>query len=123
VYYLNFIIALLLNKILALRKISNRNVVKIQKEERIFSPHGAFIILNKSYFDKGGYIDTGYFLYGEESSLSAQANILGLSVGFVPDLLIQHWENISTGKRFTRSKFQFQKDAYKYIRYKYPDFY
>ena len=123
VYYLNFIIALLLNKILSIRKISNKNVIRIQKEERIFSPHGAFIILNKSYFDKGGYIDTGYFLYGEESSLSAQANILGLSVGFVPDLLIQHWENISTGKRFSKSKFQFQKEAYKYIKCKYPDFY
>ena len=119
-YFKNYLVALLLNKIVKIKKRFNRELSYRAAEEQIFSPHGAFIILNQSFFKKGGYIDDGYFLYGEEDSLSAIASKLKLKTGFIPSLKVYHEESSSIGVNLSRKKYYYQKKAFKYIIKKYP---
>ncbi|MBN2286922.1 MAG: glycosyltransferase [Tissierellales bacterium] len=119
-YYSSFIIAYLMTELIRFIKMKNKNP---DTERKIFSPHGAFFILKSTYFKKGGNIDCGFFLYGEEDSIAAQADELCLSIGFVPQLKVKHWESFSTGKKFSLKKFEFQKTAHKYIKQKYPHFF
>lgn len=120
-YFSNYFYATVFNKLIALKKKRSIELSPSPQIERnIFSPHGAFIIFNKSYFKKGGTIDDGYFLYGEEDSVAAIAKLKSMSIGLVPSLRILHQESITTGKAFTKKKYRFQKNAYKYILNKYP---
>ncbi len=122
IYCLHYFIAFTLNKVLSLKKKSNKYSNSEQKERIIFSPHGAFLILNKTYFEKNGNIDDGYFLYGEENSIAAIALKQKMRIGFLPSLKVRHSESISTGKKFSKTKFKFQRQAYRYIKRTYPDF-
>jgi len=88
----------------------------------IYAPHGAFIIFSKSYFSKGGIIDDGYFLYGEENSTAAQAAKLNMKIGYVPEIKLIHKESMSTGKGLNKKKYAFQKQAFNYIKKKYTIF-
>jgi GT2 family glycosyltransferase len=120
IYFTSFLIAKISNWIISLKK-KKQNYMKAvyQLERNIFSPHGAFIIFAKSYFEKGGEIDAGYFLYGEEVSIAGQAVKYGLSIGYIPQLKILHLESITTGKGLSRAKYTYQKQATKYINEKY----
>jgi GT2 family glycosyltransferase len=120
IYFLSYIIAFFINKLIEIKSIiSNRKYISESSEKKIFSPHGAFIVFNKEYFNKGGIIDDGYFLYGEEDSIAAIAVINELTIGFVPRLKITHFESVSIGKRFSKKKFFYQKEAYDYIKKQY----
>jgi GT2 family glycosyltransferase len=44
---------------------------------RIYAPHGAFMIFSRKYFESGGYIDDGFFLYGEEITVAEICRRLG----------------------------------------------
>lgn len=89
------------------------------RERMIFSPHGAFVIFARSFFNKGGFIDDGFFLYGEEDSIGFQCHRSDMKVLFNPELKVLHMESRSIGKDFTKSKFDFQKKAFKYIMQEY----
>ena len=120
-YFFNYYFAIVLSKLVGFKKRKvRRNLLPSQIERKIFSPHGAFLIFNRSYFDKGGVIDNGYFLYGEEDSIAAIAILKNMSIGFIPSLKILHQESITTGKKLSKKKYQFQKKAHKYIRHNYP---
>lgn len=122
IYYSNYILAFVINKLIILKKYFQKNTQSMQQERQIFSPHGAFIIFNSSYFIKGGTIDDQYFLYGEEDSVAATCHNLNLKIGFVPELKIFHKESLTTGKLMSFRKFKYQKSAYKYIKNKYQLF-
>jgi GT2 family glycosyltransferase len=104
------------------KKITKRDLKK-PKESVVFSPHGACIVLKSTYFEKGGIIDHGYFLYGEEDSIAAMAERFELKVGFVPSLQVQHLESVSTGKGFSHKKYEYEKAAHGYIRKTYKFLY
>ena len=116
VFFLNYYIAKLLVSFIRFKnKATAKMVYPEQIEEEIYSPHGAFVIFAKTYFEKGAIIDDGYFLYGEEDSIVGQAKKNSLKIGYLPQLKILHLESISTGKGFSKSKYSFQKKAYRYI--------
>ncbi|NMC99389.1 MAG: glycosyltransferase family 2 protein [Bacteroidales bacterium] len=117
IYFSSYLIAKLINYIVRKKRIKQKEYNECERE--IASPHGAFIILNKTFFSKGGFIDDGFFLYGEEDTIMAQAQKLKLKIGFVPDLKVKHFESLSTGKSFTKKKFLIQRDAHKYVQNKY----
>jgi GT2 family glycosyltransferase len=120
-YFANYGIACLLDGFYAFKQ---RLVPPIKSEKAvekaIFSPHGACIIFNATFFARGGFLDDGYFLYGEEDSVAATAADLGLKVGYVSELSVLHLESATTGKRLSRAKYAHQKEAYRYISRAYP---
>ena len=99
---------------------ANRKAQVEFTSQDIYSPHGAFIIFNQKYFRDGGYIDTGYFLYGEEASVAAIAKQKSFSVIFYPELEVIHNEHQSTNfSILSRRMYRFQKESYIYINNKY----
>lgn len=124
-YFSSYVFAVLLDSLVTFKKRILIRVPKTgdEKERLIFSPHGSFIIFNRSFFDKGGVIDKDLFLYGEEESLSAQAKNLKLKIGFVPSLMIIHDENTTTKRGLSKFKYDNQRFAHTYIENKYPDFF
>lgn len=104
-------------------KKKGNNKTEIIKQE-IFSAYGAFIIFKEKYFKSGGKIDHGYFLYGEETSVSAQCRDMKLKILYCPELVVFHNEHATTqGQGFKRKIYKLQRNAYKYIKNNYSDIY
>lgn len=119
-FFSNYYVAWCCTQVIDLKKKMQASIHRIGVDQAIFSPHGACIILNTVFFERGGSIDHPVFLYGEEDSIAAQADQLRLRVGFVPELKVMHLESRSVGKGFSRVKFEHQKTAYRYNRKMYP---
>jgi len=62
----------------------------------IYAPHGAFIIFHRSYFEWGGTLDHGVFLFGEEIFVAEAVRAMGLSVRYEPRLIVFHQQNAAT---------------------------
>jgi GT2 family glycosyltransferase len=87
--------------------------------ETVYAPHGSFIIFSKSYFERGGYIDDGCFLYSEEISVAEICRQVGLPVVYDPELTVFHDEHTATGRDYSRTKYQHAKAALEYLTSRY----
>jgi GT2 family glycosyltransferase len=63
----------------------------------IYAPHGAFILFHKSYFEAGGTLQHGTFLFDEEIFVAETVKALGLRVVYDPRLEVIHREHSTTG--------------------------
>lgn len=63
----------------------------------IYAPHGACIAFRRSYFDAGGTLRHGAFLFGEEIFVAETARHLHLTIAYNPRLRVIHEEHKATG--------------------------
>jgi len=94
------------------RRESNANT---DCRQSIYAPHGSFFIFSRKYFEVGGYLDGNLFLYGEEISVAEICWRLGLPIVYEPSLCVHHNEHQSTGKAFSRRKYECEKQALRYV--------
>lgn len=80
----------------------------------IYAPHGSFLVFHRSYFDAGGDLDYGAFLYGEEVFVAETARRLNLSVVYDPRLAVLHREHETTGLFKSRKIARLQRDSSAY---------
>ena len=85
----------------------------------IYAPSGAFLIFTRKFFDAGGFIDDGAFLYAEEFRVAEMCRQLGLPVIHDPKLRVWHEGSQSTGRMLTRSLFRHQKEGFDYALHRY----
>jgi GT2 family glycosyltransferase len=85
----------------------------------VYAPHGAFLIFSRSYFEAGGYIDDGFFLYAEEFSVAEICRQLQLRVVHDPDLRVWHDAHQVTGRMCNRTTFEYGRQGFRYARRKY----
>lgn len=121
-YFINYALAYFINYVLSLRRKKIKDRFNHNIERFIFSPHGSFIIFSKLFFEKGGYIDNNFFLYGEEDSIGSIAYQLNMKVLYYPQINLIHHESVSTGKSFSFFKWNEQKKSHKYIKKNYKIF-
>lgn len=95
------------------------NVPKIKGPVTIYAPHGAFLIFGRRYFDAGGYIDDGFFLYAEEFSVAEICRNLGLSIIHDQELRVTHDAHHVTGRLCNRESYKQGHDAMEYVLRKY----
>ena len=62
----------------------------------IYAPHGAFIIFSKEYFQRGGSLNAGAFLFAEEIFVAETCRRLGFRIVYSPSLEVLHDEHVST---------------------------
>jgi GT2 family glycosyltransferase len=62
----------------------------------IYAPHGAFIPIHRSYFEAGGTLDHGTFLFNEEFLVAETARRLGLEIRYDPSFEVLHAEHATT---------------------------
>lgn len=80
----------------------------------IYAPHGSFIVFHRSYFEAGGSLDHGAFLFGEEVFVAETVRRLGLAVTYDPRLFVLHREHAATGVLKNRKKFLYVREASAY---------
>ncbi len=83
-------------------KIQQDNINK--KPKVIFAPHGAFIGINKEYFNQGGYLEYRNFLFNEEEILGFICDRINLKVIYDPRVEILHDEHVVTGSGYSKEK-------------------
>jgi GT2 family glycosyltransferase len=86
---------------------------------RIYAPHGSFLVFSRKYFEAGGVIDDGCFLYAEEIGVAETCRRLGLPVIHDPDLKVSHNDSQTTGRMLTRSGYKLQREGLQYALGKY----
>ncbi len=98
-------------------------VAESRARRAIYAPHGSFLIFTRKFFEAGGFIDDGFFMYAEEFSVAEICLRLGLPVIHDPDLRVQHEEGQTTGRMLSRSVYVHQKNGFQYALARYKDSY
>lgn len=62
----------------------------------VYAAHGALMLLHRTFFEKGGTLQSDAFLYHEELFLADQMSTLGLQVLFMPELRATHHQHAVT---------------------------
>jgi GT2 family glycosyltransferase len=106
------------------RKLMHRNLAEGKGEggpkiKQIYAPHGSCIIFSSTFFKKGGYLDTGFTIYGEEISTAEIAQSLNMSIYYIPMLSIIHNDHQSTTLSSWKENFHHSKKTYYYLKEKY----
>ncbi|MDY6838805.1 MAG: hypothetical protein SWH78_12620 [Thermodesulfobacteriota bacterium] len=97
------LLALAKNKlrgIVASRRISGESGERDQATPRmpIYGPHGSFVIFNRAYFEAGGSLDVGSFMFAETMFIAETLERLGLSAVYEPRLRVIHDEHVTMGR-------------------------
>lgn len=101
-----------INKRLMFNKIKEKMNDSLHKKmEKIYAPHGSFIIFNKEYFLNGGTIQYESFLFWEEIFVAEKAKQIGLDIVYYPNIVVSHEEHISTGKRKSIKMFYYLRNS------------
>jgi GT2 family glycosyltransferase len=82
---------------------------------KVYAPHGSFIALHRSYFEHGGSLEYGAFLFGEEIFVAETARKLGLTVLYEPSLVIQHTERSQAAGLWNRDTSRYRRQASRYL--------
>ena len=81
----------------------------------VYSGHGSFIILTKTYIARCGKVKYPVFLFCEEIYLAEQCLQAGLKVVYSPKMKVTDLEHISTGKMDHRTYCKYNLEAINYI--------
>jgi GT2 family glycosyltransferase len=87
--------------------------------EKIYAPHGSFIALHRSYFERGGSLEYGAFLFGEEIFIAETARRLGLTVLYEPAVALEHTERSTAAGLWNRDASRYRKQASRYLVHKF----
>lgn len=90
---------------------------KIQRKQSgcVYSGHGSFIILTKTYIARCGKVNYPVFLFCEEIYLAEQCLKAGLKVVYSPNMKVTDLEHVSTGKMDHRIYCKYNLEAIDYI--------
>jgi GT2 family glycosyltransferase len=83
--------------------------------EKIYAPHGSFIALHRSYFERGGNLDYGAFLFGEEIFVAETVRQLGLTVLYEPAVAVEHTERSTAAGLWNRDASRFRRQASRFL--------
>ncbi|MGO9086142.1 MAG: glycosyltransferase [Candidatus Sulfotelmatobacter sp.] len=89
----------------------------------IYAPHGSFMIFSRRFFDAGGFIDDGFFLYAEEFCVAEMCRQLNLPIIHDPHLRVWHEEGRTLGRMLSRDTYAHQKNGLRYALARYKDSY
>lgn len=102
---------------------SRRTSTNAQRGQPIYAPHGSFVIFSRQFFDAGGFIDDGCFMYAEEFSIAEMSIRLGVPVIHEPTLRVRHKEGQSTGRMLSRDIYLHQAEGFRYALARYKNSY
>jgi GT2 family glycosyltransferase len=114
-YYIAFFMLKCRDLLKKIFKINSKHKNKFITERIIYAPHGAFVIFSKTFFEKGGKLDTNFKLWGEENTLAETARRIGVPIYYFPSLKVIHKEHLAVGQNFTKDKFRYAKEAFEYF--------
>lgn len=72
----------------------------------VYSAHGSFIAFNRTYFERGGTLKAGAFLFAEEVFVAESCRSLNLRIMYCPGLEVLHSEHAATKPSSTTRAFE-----------------
>lgn len=82
----------------AQRRPWRRSGEALPRARAIYAPHGAFMVLSREFFRRGGNLDRTPFLYGEEITIAERARTLSLAVRYCPSIQVIHHQHASISR-------------------------
>ncbi|MBT4382840.1 MAG: hypothetical protein HOD28_04440 [Candidatus Marinimicrobia bacterium] len=95
---------------------SNKDGFNQNNSSNVYAVHGSAILFSSYFFEKGGWLDDQFEMYGEELTVAEIAIQLKLPVIYNPDIKIMHHEHTNTKKTDKKLLFQKGRDAHRYVR-------
>jgi len=92
---------------------ASKSTRSIEFARTVYAPHGAFLILSKEFFLRGGNLDTAVPMFAEELTIAVTAEKLGMPVWYYPDLVVYHRAHTTTGRDLTQTKYDLERRARK----------
>lgn len=89
----------------------------------IYAPHGSILVFSRRFFEAGGFLDDGAFLFAEEFRVAEMCRQLGLPVIHDPELKVWHGEGQTLGRMLTRESYLHQKNGFRYALNRYRNSY
>ena len=81
----------------------------------VYAPHGSCLVLPRAYFERGGDLTHGCFLFGEEITIAERCRELGIPVRYDPSLCFEHREHASTGTWRSPEVLRWQRESVRYV--------
>ncbi len=88
---------------------------RLNEAMETYAVHGSFMVFNKSYFIKGGTISNPTFLFGEELFVAEITRKLGLKTIYEPSLVVNHFQNATTGTFKSSNSVGYLHQSYSYL--------
>lgn len=85
----------------------------------IHAPHGSAIVFSRNYFERGGTLEHGVFLYGEELFVAEELRLRGLQCLFEPRLKLCHVGGVTTRALGSRRQRLHNHGALRFVRQRY----
>jgi GT2 family glycosyltransferase len=116
IYFISYPISIIISKIkkLIITRKSKTNSENLISSKQVYAIHGSAMLLSNHFFERGGFIDDNFEMYGEEVSIADTAKKIGLPITYLPKLLIIHNEHTSTKKVDNKLLFLKARESYKY---------
>ncbi|NKE04705.1 glycosyltransferase family 2 protein [Mesobacillus selenatarsenatis] len=114
--YKSTLLTFLANKLLNIKRKLNRSNLNINPQENreIYAPHGAFMIINRNYFEKGGNLDYKSFLFCEEIFIGEITRKIGTKVFYDNRLKVYHNEHSTISLLRKKHLLKFSYDSVDY---------
>lgn len=97
------------------RHLGYRPKQSLPEDGKIYAAHGAFMILTREFFQRGGSLNYPCFIYGEEYFLSETSRAHNLYVKYDNEIQVFHKEHVSTGTIPNRLIGGYLKESITYI--------
>src|SRR6185312_7910464 len=81
----------------------------------IYAAQGACLIFTREYFERGGSLRYGSFLFYEEIFVAETAREIGVDIVYEPTLRVWHDDHASTGFPRSRKMTKYFGDSAKYV--------
>ena len=115
-YFLSYPVSVIISKIKKWLPISRPKniIIDITSPKQVYAIHGSAMLLSNHFFEKGGFIDDNFEMYGEEVSIAKAAKKIGLPITYLPKLLIIHNEHTNTKRVDNKLLYSKARASYKY---------
>ena len=87
-----------------------------QNGDLIYAPHGSCMIFSEEFFHRGGFIDTGFKMFGEEISTAEIAKKIGAKIYYHPKLIAKHYDHQTTSSLSSKQLYDISKETFFYLK-------
>jgi GT2 family glycosyltransferase len=81
----------------------------------IYAPHGSLMVMHRRFFEQGGRLGYGGFLYGEELHVAEQARTCDLTVWWSPLLQACHYTGGVTGSLSAARRRKWMRESLEFV--------
>ena len=113
-YFKSFWISLVFNFLNKIKVFYKKEIID-DSINQVYAIHGSIMIFSKTFFLKGGYLDSKFNLFCEELTTAEITKKIGGRIFYIPQLEVVHNEHTSTSKINKKILYEFAKKSHNYF--------